>query len=107
MELIKEKYKMDIQAEMIPAWIIALSWLYTGFIWIKTKDEKIRMDSRIWGWTFIIIGSLYLFPYIPHESRSNTLTSLEFRLVFTRLLMLLLSMSQWLPLTISYLRRRN
>lgn len=93
----------------IPAWAVAISWLYAGFIWIATIKSTIRLNSSIWGVTFIMTGLLYLMGYLPTpETAIYTKEQiLEFRLGVTRLLMILLSVSMWLPITISYFRIRQ
>jgi hypothetical protein len=96
---------MDL-SELIPAWLVAASWIYAGFIWIFTRRTQIRLDSTIWGVTFALVGLLYLAAYLPREpSVADELTKLQGRIFVTRILMLVLSFSQWLPLTISYLRK--
>lgn len=87
--------------ELIPAWIVAVSLLYTGFIWIVTKKVEIRMDSGIWGWTFVMVGLLYFLAI----GDINGVGEYHRRLNGSRLMMLVLSMSQWLPVTISYIRQ--
>lgn len=96
---------MEINTEFIPAWLVAVSWIYTGFIWVVTRKDRIRMDSTIWGMTFIFTGLLYLSSYLPHEpSMIDETIRLQYRLMGTRVIMLLLAMSMWLPLTISHFR---
>ena len=84
--------------EMIPAWVVALTMIYTGIIWLVSRGRKIRMDSRIFAMTFIIqalvYGILYQFFNIDVNIK-------EF---FSRLMIIVLCLSQSLPLTISYLR---
>lgn len=105
---------MNYLAETIPAWLVAISWLYAGFIWMVTRSKEIRMDSRIWAVTFILTGLLYLTSYIPSPIRDHMervpelkMQLLEFRLYFTRIIMILLSSSMSLPITVSYFRMRN
>ena len=98
-----------LRAETIPAWTVALSWMYAGFIWIVTRASTIRMDSRIWGITFMLVGMIYMLGYIPSDRAVDlhTVKLLEFRLLFTRGLMILLSTSMWFPITVSYFRMRR
>ena len=84
----------------IPAWFVAINLIYTGFMWLVTRRTAIRMDSRIWGYTFVCLGLLYLSSYLNVEREVN----LEERIVGSRLSLVLLSMSQWFPLTVSYFR---
>lgn len=88
----------------MPAWIVAFSWIYAGFIWITTRTTKIRLDSRIWGVTFVLVGLMYMLGYVPTPVDTSTMEYLNFRLFITRILMVLLSISMWLPMTISYFR---
>lgn len=93
-------------SDLIPAWLVAVSWIYTGFIWIVTRKQVLRIDSTIWGVTFLLVGFLYLSSYLPHERPVvSEVEYLEARILFTRLLMMVLSLSQWLPITVSYFRK--
>ena len=94
----------NLTPESMPAWVVAFSWIYAGFIWIVTRETTIRLDSRIWGVTFIMVGLLYMLGYVPTTVDIHTVESLHLRLFVTRILMVLLSVSMWLPITVSYYR---
>lgn len=92
---------MEISSEVIPSWFVASMMVYTGFMWLVTRTDVIRMDSRITGITFIIeaviYGVLYQFLHLDVEIRG----------FFSRLMVIILCLSQSLPLTVAYLRSLN
>lgn len=91
---------MELTSNTIPAWVISVAMIYTGFIWLVSRTTQLRMDSRIFSTTFLLWGGLYaLFQFV--------LLEIEFRGFLTRLMLLMLCLSQSLPLTISYIRSRN
>jgi len=83
----------------IPSWFVALNLIFAGFMWLVTRRTKIRMDSRIWGNTFIWVGSLYVLSYLDLNP-----PSLEERLIGSRLMICIIALSQWFPLLVSYVR---
>jgi len=95
----------NLTPESMPAWVVALSWIYAGLIWVVTRGTTIRLDSRIWGVTFIMVGLMYMLGYLPTTVDIHTVEYLHFRLFVTRILMVLLSVSMWLPMTVSYYRQ--
>lgn len=86
--------------DLVPAWFVGLNLMYTGFIWLVTRGVKIRMDSKIWGNTFVWIGLLYMFSYL----NVNPEPHLVERIVWSRVMICIMCLSQWFPLTVSYLR---
>lgn len=86
-----------VDSQTIPAWLVAFCMVHAGLMWLITRKAKIRLDSRIFAVTLITQGLLYLvFQLFP----INT----EIRGFFVRLALVLLSLSQSVPLTISYFR---
>lgn len=87
-----------LNSETIPAWVVGINMLFAGFIWIMTRKHYIRMDSRIMGCTMIAEGIVYIVVFqffgIPIESRA----------FLVRLMLIILCLSQYLPLSISFVR---
>jgi hypothetical protein len=89
---------MIVDSQTIPAWVIAFVMLYTALIWLLSIKQRVRMDSRIIAGTLIIQGLIYevVFQFVNPGA--------EIRGFFSRLMVLMLCLSQALPLTISYFR---
>lgn len=85
----------------IPAWLVGLFMVYTGLIWYITRKAKIRMDSRIFALTLILEG--FVYGIVFQLFNVNT----ELRGFFSRLMIIILCLSQSLPLTVSYMRSRH
>jgi hypothetical protein len=82
----------------IPAWLVGIAMIYTGLIWVLSRGHRIRMDSRMFASAFIIWGIIYfvVFQYLGLD--------VEFRGFLSRLMILLLCISQSFPLTVSLIR---
>jgi len=89
---------MLVDSQTIPAWFVGFVMLYTALIWLLSRKSKIRMDSRIIAYTLLIEGLVYLIIFQLINP------GLEVRGFFSRVMVLLLCISQALPLTISYMR---
>jgi hypothetical protein len=88
---------MDVTSQTIPAWLVASIMVYTGFIWLISRKEVIHMDTRIIAYTLLLWGVLYgVFQIFGVE--------IEIRGFLSRLMILILCLSQSAPLTISYIR---
>lgn len=89
---------IEVSSQTIPAWFVAFTMLYTAWIWLVSRKARIRMDSRIIAYTLFIEGIIYLtiFQYVN--------PGVEIRGFFSRVMVLILCLSQSLPLTISYMR---
>lgn len=87
-----------ITSETIPAWWVALTMISTGILWFLTRDNRIRMDSRIFAFTMILEGLVYgiLFQFFN--------ISPEVRGFYARLMIIVLCLSQFIPLAVSFLR---
>lgn len=83
----------------VPAWIAGLNLIFAGFMWLLTRKEEIRIDSSIWGYTYIWIGILFLLSYFDTE-----VVGLERRVVGSRIFIIVLAISQWFPLTIAFIK---
>lgn len=86
----------------IPAWVVGASLMLTGFMWLITRDTKIRLDSRIWGNTYVWISLLYFASYLADPA---DLPTFEERIMRVRFLICILCLSQWFPLAVSYMRQ--
>lgn len=87
-----------INSHTIPAWAVALIMITTGLMWLISREDKVRMDSRLFAITFILEGIIYGIIYQFFN------VSVELRGFFTRVMLIVLSMSQFAPLAISYMR---
>ena len=88
----------DLDPSTIPAWFVGAIMIYTGLIWLISRTKRIRMDSRIFATPFLIWGLVYgvVFQFFD--------ISIEARGFLSRFMLVMLSISQGLPLTISYIR---
>lgn len=86
-----------IDSQTIPAWLVAFCMIHAGIMWLITRKASIRVDSRIFAITLILQGILYGVFQITN-------VDVEIRGFFVRLALILLSLSQSMPLTISYFR---
>jgi hypothetical protein len=89
---------MVINSQTIPAWLVALSMIYTGIIWLLSRKVEIRMDSRIFAFTFILEGMVYAFAFFLLSG------NVEIRGFLSRLMVVMICFSQAFPLTVSYIR---
>lgn len=87
-----------IDSQTIPHWLVALFMIYTGFIWWQTSKVEIRMDTRIFAFTFLLEGMVYAGVFF-HLS-----DNVEMRGFLSRLMIVIVCFSQALPLTVSYIR---
>lgn len=89
---------MDYNINLVPSIAVAIVMLYTGIIWLITRKKEIRMDSRIMAWTLIVEGITYAYfgQYMEF--------SLVARVINLRSTIILICLSQSLPLTVSYIR---
>ena len=92
---------MDI-VNLIPAWFVGINLIAAGFMWLVTRKTRIRMDSRIWGNTFVMLGLLYIASYA--SPNPATIITMEERVLRLRFFLCLIAFSQWFPLTVSYFR---
>ena len=90
-----------VTSTTIPAWFVASTMILTGIMWLLTKRTKVRMDSRIFAITFILEGLTYGIIYQFFN------VDIELRGFFSRLMLVILAMSQFVPLAVSYMRSIN
>lgn len=86
-----------LYAEIIPAWLVATFMILTGFTWIMSRTRKIRMDSRAFAFTFVLEGLVYL---LFNEFNVD----INVRAFFVRLMLIILCLSQSVPLLVAYMR---
>lgn len=96
---------MEITLETLPTWLVGLVMLYTGFIWLITREDTVRMDSRIIAYTLLVWGTLYILTLLAGDNSEHTMREMILRVFLSRVVILLLCISQSLPLSISYFRR--
>ena len=92
----------ELTLSALPAWIPGIVMLFTAYIWIITRKQQIRMDSRIIAVTLIGWGILYLIAW-GIGTDENT-TSMTLRVLMSRLIICFICLSQSLPMAFSYYR---
>ena len=88
----------SLNSQTIPAWLVAITMIMTGLMWFLCIGKKIRVDIRAFASTFILEGFLYGVVY------QFLNVDIEFRGFLSRLMLLILSWSQFLPLIVFYIR---
>jgi hypothetical protein len=88
---------MEITAELIPAWLVSVFMILTGLTWFISRTRKIRMDSRGFAITFVLEGIVYALFNIYN-------VDIQIRGFFVRLMLILLCLSQSLPIIVSTFR---
>lgn len=86
----------------LPAWIPGIAMLYAGLMWLITIRSKVRMDSRISGYTMLVWGLMYLVSALRPDTISQD--NLVMRVLFSRLVIILICAAQAIPLSVSYHR---
>ena len=89
-----------LHAHTIPAWLVGMAMILTGIMWLlSTNKELVRIDTRLFAIIFIINGIVFAFIYqlVPME--------LEMRGFFARLMIIVLSLSQCVPLAVAQIKR--
>lgn len=89
-----------INSQTIPAWFVASLMILTGLMWIITRRRKINFDSRIFAFTYIIEGLIYGIVFQIFQIDT------EVRGFFSRLMIIVLCLAQYIPLLVSYLRSK-
>jgi hypothetical protein len=91
---------VEFTSRTIPALLVAFAMIYTGVIWLLSRRVEIRMDSRVFAYTFILEGIVYALGFTALGDTSY----IELRAFLSRLMVLMVCFSQALPLTVSYIR---
>ena len=87
-----------LNSQTIPAWLVAVSMITTGLMWALCIKRKIRVDIRIFVMTFIVEGLVYATAFQFFD------LGVEFRGFMSRLIMMVLCWSQFIPLAVAYYR---
>ena len=90
-----------INSQIIPAWLVAFCLITTGLTWIMSYKRKVRLDFKLFALTYILQGILFFVIFQLLK------TGIEVRGFVSRLLIVMLCLSQSIPLTISYIRSFN
>lgn len=87
-------------SQSIPAWFVAATLVLTGFMWILTIKSKVRIPVDFTGvaLTFILEGLVFGIVYQFFG------LDIEFRGFTSRMMIIILAMSQFIPLAIAYNR---
>lgn len=87
-----------INVDLILSWTVALFMLFTGIMWLVAKKRTFHIDSSTIGHTLILWGLLYgiLIQFLPVD--------LQIRAFVGRIVIIVICLSQAIPLTIGYVR---
>jgi hypothetical protein len=79
---------------------LVISMIYTGIVWLMSKNHKIRMDSNIIAYTLILWGALFGLSFISTIERDviSNISKAGF---------IMICLSQSIPLTVSYIRSKK
>lgn len=93
-----------IDLNTVPTWVVSIVMLYTAYMWVITIKHKVRMDSKIIAYTLLLWGIMYgLASLTPDSGRDITVT----RVFMSRIVIIMICLSQALPLTVSYFRSKS
>ncbi len=93
-----------ITLNTLPTWVVGLVMLYTAYIWLVTIKQKVRMDSKAIAYTLILWGVVYgLSSFSPKADTDLLLV----RVFMARAIIIMICLSQSLPLQVSYLRGKR
>lgn len=92
---------MVINSQTIPAWFVAIVMILTGLMWIITRSAKIKLDTRIFAYTYVIEGLVYGIVFQIFQIDT------EVRGFFSRLMIIVLCLAQYIPLLVSYMRSKK
>jgi hypothetical protein len=88
-----------LDSQTIPTWLVAANLLITGLVWILAYRRRIRLEFKIFSITFILQGIFFAVIF-------QTLKNVDIDLwgFVSRLMIIILCLSQSLPLAVSYIR---
>ena len=87
-----------IDSQTIPAWFVAATMILTGLMWTISMRRNIRVDMRSFSLTFILEGLVFMIAYQIFS------VDIELRGFISRLMISILSLSQFIPLAVAYYR---
>lgn len=90
---------MELNSNTVPAWILGLVIVYTGLSWLFPRKELCIHCRKIFASGFLIWGTAFfiLFTFFPLD--------LETRGFISRTMILMICLSQSIPLTLLHIRR--
>ena len=90
---------MEFFPDIIPSWLLGIVIIYTGIAWLFPKSVMCESCKTIFASGFLIWGTVFgiLFEFVP--------MNLETRGFISRTMILMICLSQSIPLTIFHLRR--
>lgn len=95
--------ELILNSQTIPAWFVAVTMIMTGWMWgiVINRKIKIHVNYNIFVMTFILEGLMYgvVYQFLPLE--------IEFRGFMSRLIMVILCLSQFFPLAVACYRGAN
>jgi hypothetical protein len=91
---------MEIFPDIIPSWLLGIIIIYTGIAWLLPRSELCQSCKTIFASGFLIWGTIFgiLFEFFPLD--------LETRGFISRTMILMICLSQSIPLTIFYIRKK-
>jgi hypothetical protein len=92
---------MEFIPDFIPAWLLGVVIIYTGIAWLFPRSELCLSCKAIFASGFLIWGTVFgvMFELFPLD--------LETRGFISRTMILMICLSQSIPLTIFYVRRKT
>jgi hypothetical protein len=91
---------MEYIPDLIPAWLLGVIIIYTGIAWLLPRSQLCESCKTIFASGFLIWGTVFgiLFEFFPLD--------LETRGFISRIMIIMICISQSIPLTIFYIRRK-
>ncbi len=92
---------MLVDSQTIPAWLVSMLMILTGLMWVIARKENIKIDSRVFAFTYVLEGLVYgiLFQLFTIDT--------EIRGFFVRLMIIILCLCQYVPLFVSHIRSKK
>jgi polyferredoxin len=83
-----------IDSQTIPAWFVAITLLLTGWAWALSTKRKLEINYKIFAITFLLEGLVFGIIY------QLFIIDVEIRGFFSRLIISMLALSQFVPLIV-------
>jgi hypothetical protein len=92
-----------IDLQVVPTWIVGIVMLCTAYIWLVTIKHKVRMNSKVIAYTLAMWGLMYGLAGFSDVSAEH----IAHRLAMSRVIIIMICLSQSLPLLVSYFRSKR
>ena len=90
-----------LSVDLITSWVVSLVMMITGIMWLVAKKRTFHIDSSTIGYTLIFWGIVYGITvfFLPVD--------LQIRAFVGRIVIVVICLSQSIPLTIGYIRSKG